>query len=133
MLADAAAGGWSVHTTRDAARDASLEGRIAAQGREIADLKNKLKAARTDPRDSAEQARRRLTASGRTIRDEAARAAALAEKLAGDDALDGLHGNARRALARDVRRFADRMARDVNLAIDRTAAAADRIEGAPEP
>ena len=82
------------------------------------------------PRDVAEQARLRLAASRRLIRDEAGRAAAVVEEAAAGEALDGLHGNARRGLARGIRREVDRMAAEVNLVIDRVAAAADAIEGA---
>ena len=59
--------------------------------------------------------------------------AALHEEVAAGEMLVGLHGNARRGLARGMRREVDRMAAEVNLVIDRVAAAADAIEGAAAP
>ena len=130
LLDAAAVEGWSVARTRAAAREISLEGKVKRQAAEIAELRRALAAAKSDPRDFAEQARLRLAASRRLIRDEAGRAAAIVEEVASGEALDGLHGNARRGLARDLRRQTDRLAADVNAVIDRLADAADRIEAA---
>lgn len=130
LLVAAAEGGWSVARTRAAAREISLEGKVKRQAAEIAELRRALAAVKSDPRDVAEQARLRLAASRRLIRDEAGRAAVIVEEVAADEMLVGLHGNARRGLARGMRREVDRMAAEVNLVIDRVAAAADAIEGA---
>ena len=129
LLVAAAQGGWSVARTRAAAREISLEGKVKRQAAEIVELRRALAATKSDPRDVAEQARLRLAASRRLIRDEAGRAAAIVEEVAAGEMLVGLHGNARRGLARGMRREVDRMAAEVNLVIDRVAAAADAIEG----
>ena len=76
------------------------------------------------------QARSRLDAERRVIRDSAGRFADVVEELADSGALEGLHGNARRGLARALRGSADAMADTVNKAIDRIEAAAARIEEA---
>ena len=134
---DAAAGvldraeteGWTRAATRAAAREASLEGKVRRQAQAIRALERQLAAAKADAGDAMARTRERLAASRRAVRDEVKRAATLAEELAGGELLGHLHGNARRGIARDMRRAADGFAADVNAAIDRIAAGADRIEG----
>ena len=131
ILAAAEAEGWPHRRTRAAAREAALEGRLARQAAEIHALRRRvLRAAQGDARDAADQARARLGAARRIVRDESRRAAALVEALAAPDALAGLHGNARRGLARDARRMSDGIADDVEAMIARVAAAAAQIEDA---
>ena len=127
ILGAADAEGWNRAATRAAAREASLKGKLARQRREIAELKRALKAARTDPRDAVKQARSRLGAEQRVVRDACERIAEAVEGLAEDGALDGLHGNARRGVARDIRRAAVALVRRVNLTIDRVEAAVERL------
>ena len=133
ILDAAATGGWSHRETRRAAREASVEGALAHVRASAAELQRKLEAALGDPRDTAAQARARLAAGGRLIREEAARTAGIVEELAQPGRLDALHGNARRGLAREARRYANRLATDVNATIDRIEAAAAEIEDGPAP
>lgn len=128
VLDAAEAQGWSVHETRAAAREASLEGKVARQRREIAELKRALKRAKTDPRDAVKQARSRVDAERRVVRDACGRMADVVEELAADGALDGLHGNARRGVARDIRRAQNALADHVDAALERIEAAAARID-----
>ena len=119
-----------------------IEGAHAARGaseaddnerlrRENAELRRRLKAREVDPRDVAERLRDRLANGRRTVRGEGRRMAAHAEEVAQSDALDGLHGNARRGLARDLRRLANGLADDTDQVTARLAAAADMIEQGP--
>ena len=128
ILDAAEAEGWTRAATRAAAREASLKGKLARQRREIAELKRALKAAQTDPRDAVKQARSRLNAERRVIRDACARMADTVEELASGGVLDGLHGNARRGVARDIHRAAEALVQNVNLTVDRVEAALGRIE-----
>lgn len=129
ILDAAEAGGWSRGETRSAAREASLEGKLARQARKIRELDRALKAARADAADASKQACSRLDAEHAIIRDAVRRAAAVPDGLVADGALDGLHGNARRGLARSIRRWANKIVVEVNGAIDRVEAAAAQIEG----
>ena len=63
------------------------------------------------------------------IRAEGRRAASLAEAMAESEAILGLHGNARRALAGDILRTANNLAADTNAVTERMARAASVING----
>jgi len=131
LLDRAEAGNWSQRETRAAAREASLEGKLARARRENAELKRALKAARTDPRDAAAQAGARLGATRRLIREELNRTAGVIQETAESEALDGLHGNARRGLVARIVKEATGIVADVNAANARIAAAAEKIKGEP--
>ena len=88
-------------------RDSSQAGENARLRRENAELKRTIGQLRADARDVADHGRSRLDAERRVIRDSLRRLATAARELAEGDALDGLHGNARRGLARDIRRLGD--------------------------
>lgn len=119
---------WTRADMREAAREASAIGQAARRGREIAALKRSLRAARADARDVAERARDRFDGERRNVRGSLRRIVALANELAAADALDGLHGNARRGMARDLRRLAGALADEIDAAIVHLRAAADAIE-----
>ena len=123
--------GWPRADVREAAREAAEQGRVARLLRENAALKRELRNARTDPRDSADHARARFDGERRVIRDSLRRLEGAANALVANGALDGLHGNARRGLARDIRRLANRLADDLNSTIDGLAEAAILIEDNP--
>ena len=129
LLDRAAAEGWSHREMRTAAREASLDGKVRRQAAEIRALQRQLAAAKADAGDAVARTRERLAGARRAVRDEVRRSAGLVEELAGGELIGHLHGNARRGLARTIRDAADGFAADVNAAIDRFAAAADRIEG----
>ena len=131
LLDRAEAGGWSRAETRAAAREASLEVKNANLRRKVAELERALAAAKADPRDVAKQARSRVDAERRVIRDAGGRAADTVEELLESGVLDGLHGNARRGLARDIRRSANAIVQSVNRDLERMETAAARIEGSP--
>ena len=129
VLDEAEAGSWSHRETRSAAREASLEGKIARLRRENAQLKRALKAAKADPRDTAAQSASRLGATRRLIREEMGRAAELVEDLAKPETLDGLHGNARRGLARKIVTTCTQIVGDVDQSNERIGRALAEIEG----
>ena len=126
LLDSAEAEGWSRALTRSAAREASLEGKIARLRRENAQLKRALKA---DPRDTAAQSASRLGATRRLIREEMGRAAELVEDLAKPGTLDGLHGNARRGLTEKIVATCTQIVGDVNESNKRIGRAVAEIEG----
>ena len=64
------------------------------------------------------------------IREAVKRLASVGEGLSDEDLLAGLHGNARRALGRDIRKAGDRLADVVQPGIDSLGASAERIERA---
>ena len=128
LLDQAEAERWTRAEMREAAREASAIGQAARRRRENAALKRALRAARTDARDVVERARVRLDGERRNVRGSLRRVATLAKELAAADALDGLHGNARRGFARDLRRLADALADETDLAIAELGTAADAIE-----
>ena len=128
LLDRAASESWTFRRTREAAREASLEGKLARLRRESAELKRALRAARSDARNVADQVREQLRAERQVVREAARRAAAAVEQIAASDVVAGLHGNARRGLARDVRRSAGGLAADVNVFLARIEAAAAVIE-----
>ena len=103
---------------REAVRESSQAGENARLRRENAQLKRTLRQLRADARDTADQARARFDAERRVIRDSLRRLSTVARELGDGDALDGLHGNARRGLARDLRRLAERLADDMDGAIE---------------
>ena len=131
LLDQAEAEGWSARQIREAAREASILGDNERLRRENAALKRQLKGKRIDPRAFAGQVRDKLGEMRRAMRGEGRRAASLAESIADSEALEGLHGNARRALARDLRRVANGLADDTEAVMGRLAEAADTIEGKP--
>ena len=128
LLDQAEAERWTRAEMREAAREASAIGQAARRGRENAALKRALRASRTDARDVVERARVRLDGERRNVRGSLRRIATLAKELTAADALDGLHGNARRGFARDLRRLADALADETDLAIAELGTAADAIE-----
>ena len=128
LLDAAEAEGWPRARMRAAAREASLEGKIARQRQAIAQLKRALKAAQADAHDTIAQTRSRLGAERRVVRDAAGRAATMVEALVESGVPGRLHGNARRGLARDIRRAATALAGDVNAALDRIEAALATLE-----
>ena len=130
ILDAAEAEGWSRGETRTAAREASLEGKLARQARKIRELERALKATRSDSADAAKQGRSRVSAEIAVIRDGAKRLAGVGEGLTDPDLLAGLHGNAIRSLARDLRAASDRLADVVQPAIDSLGESAKRIEDA---
>ena len=132
LLDRAEAERWTRAEMREAVRESSQAGENARLRRENAQLKRTLRQLRADARDTADQARARCAAERRVIRDSLRRLRVVSGELAADGALDGLHGNARRGLARDLRRLADRLADDMDGAIADLGAAADIIEAAPE-
>lgn len=127
LLDRAEAEGWSHRETRAAARETSLEGKLARQRREIAELKRALKAAKADPKDAAAQARSRLDAEGRVILDALARAADIVTEVAGSGVLDGLHGNARAGLAAHIDGLGEKLAEKANDHFGRMGEAARKI------
>lgn len=129
LLAKAEAEGWSVRETREAAGKASLVGENERLRRELARTRRQLREARLDPRDLANQARDKLAASRRVIRGGGRRTAALAEAMAASEALEGLHGNARLGLARDILRAANNLVADTRAYTERMARAAGAIKG----
>ena len=131
VLDRAEAEGWSRNETRTAAREVSLEGKVARQAARIRELERALKAARTHPRDAAAQAGSRLGATQRLVKDEVNRAAGMIEELAQPEILDGLHGNARHGLVKKIAASCKAIVADVNAANARIAAAATKIKGAP--
>lgn len=131
ILNQAEAEDWSVRRAREAARAVTLAGDNERLRRENAALKRQLKGKRIDPRAFAGQVRDKLGEMRRAMRGEGRRAASLAEAIADSEALEGLHGNARRALARDFRRVANGLADDTEAVMDRLAKAADTIESKP--
>lgn len=131
LLDRAEAGEWTRAEIRAAAREASLEVKNANLRRKVAELERALKAAQADSRDAAKQARSRVDAERRVIRDAGGRAADTVEELLESGVLDGLHGNARRGLARDIRRSANAIVQSVNHELERMETAAARIEGSP--
>ncbi len=130
LLDQAEAGSWSHRELRTAAREASIEGKVRRQARELRELKRQLAAAKADAGDAVARTRERLAGSRRAVRDEVRRTVAVVEEIAGSGLLESLHGNARRALARTLRDHANGLAGEVDAIIDRYAAAADRIEAA---
>ena len=128
LLDRAASESWMLRRMREAAREASLEGKLARLRRESADLKRALRAARSDARNLADQVREQLRAARQVVREAARRTEAAVEQIAASDVVAGLHGNARRGLARDLRRHADGFAAEVNVFRARIGAAADVIE-----
>ena len=109
---------WTRAEMREAVREASQAGENARLRRENAQLKRALRQLRADARDTADQARARFDAERRVIRDSLRRLSTIARDLGDGDALDGLHGNARRGLARDLRRLTERLADDMDGAIE---------------
>ncbi|MDE0203324.1 MAG: hypothetical protein OXK73_12915 [Rhodospirillaceae bacterium] len=128
ILDAAEAGGWSHRETRSTAREASLEGKNARLRRENAELKRALKAAKADPRDTAAQTASRLGATRRLIKEEMGRAADLVEEVLKPETLDGLHGNARRGLARKIVATCTAIVGDVDRANERIGRAVAEIE-----
>ena len=122
---------WTRAEMREAVRDSSQAGENARLRRENAELKRTIGQLRADARDVADHGRSRLDAERRVIRDSLRRLTAAVGELAEGDALDGLHGNARRGLARDIRRLANKLADDMDGAIDALGTAADIIAGGP--
>ncbi len=118
---------WSRNETRAAAREVSLEVKNANLHRKVAKLERALAAAQADPGDAVKQTRSRLDAERRVIRDAVGRSAGMVEELAETGILDDLHGNARKGFADHVDRFGKRLAADVNAALDRMQAAADKV------
>ena len=123
---------WSRDRTRAAAREASAEGQAARLRRENAQLKRALRHARADARDVADHARDRLDGERRVIRNSLRRIVKIASELASADALEGLHGNARRAVGRDLRKLGDMLADNLEGALDELGAAAAIIDGHQE-
>ena len=133
LLDRAEAEGWTRADMRAAAAEATTEGRLRRALRENARLKRALRQAHADARDTADRARSRLGGERRVIRDALRRMRAVARDLAADGALDALHGNARRGLARDLRKLGDTLADDLEAAMDELGAVADILDGvAPE-
>ncbi len=130
LLDRAEAGEWSRAEIRAAAREASKDGKLKRQAAEIRALKRALKAAQANALDTTRQARSRLYAERRVIREAAGRSADLVEELADSGALDDLHGNARRALVKALQQSGQAMAAEVNKALARMKAASERIEQA---
>lgn len=131
LLDRAVAEAWPVHQTREAARDASVTGESERLRRDLAKTRRQLKAGRIDPADAARRARSFLDAERRLIRDSLRRLVDAARQFAASGTLDRMHGNARRGVARDMRRLTDDIARDMEGAIDDIGAAADAVEGIP--
>ena len=132
LLDRALAEDWTRAEMREAAREASAEGRLRRALRENARLKRELRQARADARDVADRARDRLDGERRVIRESLRRIAKIAGALIADGALDGLHGNARRGLGRDLRKLGDALADSLEGALDELGAAADIINGERE-
>ena len=130
VLDQAEAEGWSHRATRAAAREASLEGKVARQATRIRELERALKAAQTDARDAAAQAGSRVSTTRRLIKEEMGRAADMIEELAEPGMLESLHGNARSGLIRRVEGSCDGIAADVDEANGRIAAALHKIKDA---
>ena len=130
VLDAAEAEGWSHRETRAAAREASLEGKVARQRQRIAELERALKAAQTDARDAAAQAGARLGTTHRLIKEEMSRAAGVIEELAQPGMLDGLHGNARLGLINKITKSCEGIVADVNDGNARIASAVTKIKGA---
>ena len=65
------------------------------------------------------------------IRGSLRRIAALAKELTAADALEGLHGNARRAVGRDLRKLGDMLADNLEGALDELGEAAAIIARPP--
>ena len=132
LLDAALAEDWTRAEMREAAREASAEGRLRRALRENARLKRELRQARADARDVADRARDRLDGERRVVRDSLRRIAKIAGELVADGALAGLHGNARRAVGRDLRKLGDALADNLEGALDELGAAADIIDGERE-
>ncbi len=132
ILDEAAAGNWTRNQVREAAHQVSIEARLARAEAERDEYKRRLRVAGADPRDAASQARSRLEAERRVVRDAARRAARIVEELATSEVTTALHGNARRGVVRDIRRTADALVADVNEAIERVETAVAAIGGAVE-
>ena len=127
ILAEAAERRWSVARTAAAAREVSLEGKVARLRRENAELKRALKAAKSDPKDAVAQTRSRLDAERRVILDAFGRADDLVTEVAESGVLDGLHGNARAGLAAHIDVFGKKLAKAANDHFGRIEAAARKI------
>ena len=117
---------------REAAAEATAQGRLRKALRENARLKRELRHARADARDTADHARARLDGERRVIRDSLRRIGTVARALDADGALDDLHGNARRGLARDLRKLGNALADDMDGAIAELDAMAEIIERGPQ-
>ena len=128
LLDRALAERWTRADMREAAQEATTEGRLRRALRENARLKRELREARADARDVADHARDRLDGERRVIRDSLRRVVKIAGELAADGALDGLHGNARRGVGRDLRRLGDTLADHTDATIAGLGEAADIIE-----
>lgn len=128
LLDRAEAGEWSRAEIRAAAREASKDGKLRRQAAEIRALKRALKAAQANALDTTRQARTRLDAERRVIREAAGRSADLVEELADSGVLDDLHGNARRALVKALEQSGGALATEVNKALKRMKAATERIK-----
>ena len=128
ILDQAEAEGWSHRRTREAAREASPVGELERLRRENASLRRRLKGKQVDPRDEVERARDRFREMRRMMRGEGRRNATLAEAMAESEAIVSLHGNARRALARDILRAANNLVADTRAYTERMAKAATAIK-----
>ena len=133
LLDRALAEQWTRADMRAAAAEATDGGRLRKALRENAKLKRALRHARADARDVADHARGRLDGERRVIRDSLRRLTTVARDLAAEGALGGLHGNARRGLARDLRKLGNTLADDMDGAIEHLAAMAAIIEGGVAP
>ena len=80
-----------------------------------------------EPRECADQARARFDAERRVVRGSLRRIRATAEALAETGVLDGLHGNARLGIARDIERIIDNLASDFEGVFGPVAASAEII------
>ena len=132
LLDQAAAERWTRAEMREAAAEATAQGRLRKALRENARLKRELRHARADARDTADHARARLDGERRVIRDSLRRIGTVARALDADGALDDLHGNARRGLARDLRKLGNALADDMDGAIAELDAMAEIIERGPQ-
>lgn len=129
ILDAAAKEGWSVSRLRSAVRDVSLEGRVRRQAAEIRELRRKLKAVESDPRDLLARFRSRLKAELKVLKENGVRVAALAEELAAPEIVERMHGNARRGAFRDIEGASEAIVEDMRALFVRLDAAREAFRG----
>ncbi len=75
--------------------------------------------------------REQLVDGHRMIRAECRRAPSLAEVLAAREALESMHGDARRGMVREIRRLSNKLADGTEAGTDHITTAANVIAGKP--